>query len=235
MKYDNIIVGSFIKRPNRFIAHVKLGEEERICHVKNTGRCKELFIPGVPAGVVFCGQHPHRKTQYDLVSVKKQGRWVNIDSQMANHAAEEWLKTGALFSQDAYFKREVAYGNSRFDFYIEDKKRKVFLEVKGVTLEENGIARFPDAPTLRGVKHIEELIHCMEDGYEAYLLLIIQMKGVSEWRPNWKTHREFGRTLLKAKNKGLHILAKDCQVEAGMIKVDQPVKVVLEEETEEGS
>lgn len=228
MKYDNITEGIFRKRPNRFIAHVDVAGEEMICHVKNTGRCRELFIPGTPVGLV-ASDNPNRKTKYDLVSVKKQDRWVNMDSQMANDVAGEWLQTGRLFSQNASIYRERRYGNSRFDFYIEDENRKIFLEVKSVTLEDGGIARFPDAPTVRGIKHIEELCACLQEGYEAYILFVIQMKGIKKFMPNWKTHREFGEALCAAKEKGVKILAVDCAVTMGSITAEHCIDVVLDE------
>lgn len=229
MRYENITKGIFLKRPNRFLAHVAVNKKELICHVKNTGRCRELLVPGAEVGLVFAGR-PGRKTDYDLVSVKKQGRWVNMDSQMVNEAAEEWLKTSGIFPENAVIRREVSYGKSRFDFYIEESGKKIFLEVKGVTLEEKGIARFPDAPTERGIKHIEELMACRKEDFEAWILFVIQMKEVFQWRPNWKTHREFGEALLRAREAGVKILAMDCQVEMDSIFIDQPVQIVLEEE-----
>lgn len=229
MKYDNIRKGIFKKRPNRFIAHVELNGEEVICHVKNTGRCRELLIPGVSVGLVY-SDNPARKTRYDVVSVEKDGRWVNMDSQMANDVAEEWIRKGQFFSPDALVRREVRFGGSRFDFYIEEGERKSFLEVKGVTLEEAGIARFPDAPTTRGVKHLQELEAAMEGGFNAYVLFVIQMKGVEKFCPNWNTHREFAQALCHAREAGVKLLAWDCQVEMGSITLDAPVDIQLEEE-----
>ncbi len=228
MIYKNVTEGRFIKRPNRFIARVRLQGEEISCHVKNTGRCRELLIPGCLVGLEKSA-NLNRKTAYDLVSVQKHGRWVNMDSQMANLVAGEWLREGELFPKASVLRPEVRYGNSRFDFYLEEGKRKIFLEVKGVTLEEEGIARFPDAPTLRGVKHLKELCACIQEGYEAWLLFVIQMKGVREFRPNWATHREFAETLLLAKKAGVKILAYDCQVDMGSIYLDAPVPIVWEE------
>ena len=182
MKYNKIVRGKFISRPNRFIAKVEIDGSTETVHVKNTGRCRELLVPGC---TVYLSEsdNPERKTKYDLVTVIKDrddlpSLMINMDSQVANDAAGEWLCRGELFSKDAVVRREVKYGNSRFDFYIEDGERKAFLEVKGVTLEFDGTAMFPDAPTERGVKHLGELASCMEDGYEAYVLFVIQMKGV---------------------------------------------------------
>ena len=152
-----------------------------------------------------------------------------MDSQIPNKAALEWVKAGHLFPEEVQVTPEKTYGNSRFDLYACSDKRKAFIEVKGVTLEADNIARFPDAPTARGVKHLEELIHCMREGYEAYLLLVIQMKGITRFEPNWDTHREFGETLQKAKKAGVHILAYDCLVEPDWMEIQNPVPVCLEE------
>ena len=172
--------------------------------------------------------NPARKTAYDLVCVNKSGRLINMDSQIPNKAALEWVKAGHLFTEEVQVTPEKTYGNSRFDLYACSDRRKAFIEVKGVTLEADNVARFPDAPTARGVKHVEELIRCMEDGYEAYLLLVIQMKGVTRFEPNWDTHREFGETLQKAQKAGVHILAYDCLVEPDRMEIQDPVPVRLE-------
>ena len=195
---------------------------------KEQGRCRELLIPGVQ---VFLekSSNPARKTAYDLVCVNKGGRLINMDSQIPNKAALEWVRAGHLFPEEVQVTPEKTYGNSRFDLYACSDKRKAFIEVKGVTLEADNIARFPDAPTARGVKHLEELIHCMREGYEAYLLLVIQMKGITRFEPNWDTHREFGETLQKAKKAGVHILAYDCLVEPDGMEIQNPVPVCLEE------
>ena len=205
MKYEHITEGRFIDRPNRFIAHVEINGQMETVHVKNTGRCRELLVPGTQ---VFLerSSNPARKTAYDLVCVNKEGRGlINMDSQIPNKAALEWIKAGHLFPE----------------------KIQAFIEVKGVTLESDNIARFPDAPTERGVKHLKELIHCMQEGYEAYLLLVIQMKGVDRFEPNWETHREFGEALQEAKKAGVHILAYDCLVEPDRMEIQDPVPVCL--------
>ena len=234
MRYHNIEEGVFLKRPNRFIAVVKLKGEEVVCHVKNTGRCRELLVPGAP---VFLekSDNPNRKTQYDLIAVQKGNRLINMDSQIPNKVVEEWLLQGNLFGKDARVKREVSYGNSRFDLYIETEERKIFMEVKGVTLEENGVVRFPDAPTQRGVKHIKELCKCMKDGYEAYIMFVIQMEDVLYFEPNYATHPEFGNALSEAEKAGVHILAYICQVRKDLINLAKPVRVYVngKEESEE--
>lgn len=230
MKYNNIEKGVFLNRPNRFIAEVLIGEEKHTVHVKNTGRCKELLVKGAKVWLEK-SQNPLRKTQYDLVCVEKNkdksSVIINMDSQIVNDVAEEWLKKGELFSKTALIRREVMYKNSRFDFYIEEGKRKIFLEVKGVTLEEGGIARFPDAPTERGIKHINELISAIDDGYEAYILFVIQMKGISRFEPNDNTHKAFGDALRKAKEKGVKLIAMDCKVTPQEIVIDSNIEIKL--------
>lgn len=232
MKYKHIVEATFLERPNRFIAHVDIKGERETVHVKNTGRCKELLIPGSKVYLAVA-DNPERKTKYDLVAVEKVREnklplLINMDSQIVNDVAGEWLAKGLLFSNKAVVRREVTYGKSRFDFYIEDGERKVFLEVKGVTLEHDGIASFPDAPTERGIKHIHELIKCMEDGYEAYILFVIQMKEMKWFQPNDITHKAFGDALRKAGQSGVKILAYDCKVSQDSIEIDQPVVVKYE-------
>ena len=227
MKYKNTMPAVFLDRPNRFIAHVQLGDCVETVHVKNTGRCKELLVPGAEV-ILERSSNPARKTKYDIICVNKAGRLINMDSQIPNRAAEEWLKSGGLFPEEIEVFREKTYGNSRFDLYVESGQRKAFMEVKGVTLEKDNVARFPDAPTLRGIKHMEELIRCQQDGYEAYLLFVIQMKGIERFEPNWETHREFGETLVRAANAGVHILARDCAVTEDSIELQDVVPVCLE-------
>ena len=181
---------------------------------------------------LYVSDNENRKTKYDLIGVEKQTNGktllINMDSQIPNDVAQEWLKTCGLFSENAVFRREVKYKNSRFDFYIEDGNRKIFLEVKGVTLENNGIAMFPDAPTERGIKHINELVSCLYDGYEAYILFVIQMKGVDIFIPNDETHRAFGDALRIAKKQGVKILAVDSVVTKDSIEIDKYIKVNLD-------
>ncbi len=230
MKYRDIITGVFLSRPNRFIANVEIDGVSETVHVKNTGRCKELLVSGVKV-YLSVSDNPDRKTKYDLVAVKKMAKnkevLINMDSQIPNDAVEEWLKQGALFSQKALISREATFGSSRFDFYVSDGNRKAFLEVKGVTLENDGIAMFPDAPTIRGVKHIYELIHAAELGYEAYVLFVIQMKGIQKFIPNDKTHPEFANALKKAAQSGVKIVAMDCIVTEDSIVIDSQIPIEL--------
>lgn len=232
MKYEKIAQGIFLDRPNRFIAHVELDGHIETVHVKNTGRCRELLLPGTEV-ILEESSNPARKTKYDLICVNKSGRWINMDSQIPNKAAKEWIVAGGLFPEKVTVYTEKTYGNSRFDLYVESAERKAFIEVKGVTLEENNIARFPDAPTQRGVKHIQELIRCMEDGYEAYLLFVIQMKGIERFEPNWNTHREFGETLQKAEKAGVRLLARDCMIGKDRIEIRDAVPINLEDQAYE--
>ncbi len=226
MKYKNIFKGIFIERPNRFIAKVEVDGKIETVHVKNTGRCKELLVPNA-AVYLEKSDNPNRKTLYDLIAVDKNGLLINMDSQIPNAVTEEWLKKGNLFSENAIIRREVTYKKSRFDFYIEDSGRKIFLEVKGCTLENSGVASFPDAPTERGVKHINELISCINDGYEAYILFVIQMRGVTVFKPNDTTHKAFGDALRHAKEMGVKILAYDSFVTPDSIEIQNYVKVEL--------
>lgn len=226
MRYKETEKAVFLKRPNRFIAEVEIQGKRETVHVKNTGRCKELLIPGTEVILEKSG-NPNRKTKYDLICVNKQGRLINMDSQIPNKAAEEWIRKGGLFPEEVSIRPEKKYGNSRFDLYVKSPVRRAFVEVKGVTLEEDNVVRFPDAPTVRGIKHVEELIHCMEEGYEAYLLLVIQMKGVKKFMPNWDTQPEFGQTLIKAEKAGVKIIARDCLVTEDTIEIQEEVPVDL--------
>lgn len=230
MKYQKVTQGRFISRPNRFIARVEIDGEIQTVHVKNTGRCRELLVPDARVYLEIC-DNPSRKTKYDLIAVEKQTEsgvlLVNMDSQIPNAAAGEWLEQCGLFSENAVIMREKTFGKSRFDFYIEDGNRKIFLEVKGVTLEHNGVVMFPDAPTERGVKHINELVSCIENGYEAYILFVVQMKGIKYFRPYDEMHPEFGVALRNAAEKGVKILAADCLVTPDSMTVDAEIKVSL--------
>lgn len=231
MKYKNVVKGIFKERPNRFIANVDIDKSVQVVHVKNTGRCRELLLPGTCV-YLEKSDNPSRKTAYDLIAVEKvrEGKaslLINMDSQAPNNAVEEWLRKGNIFSEHAFIRREHTYGKSRFDFYIEDGERKAFLEVKGVILEENGLALFPDAPTERGIKHIEELISCMDEGYEAYILFVIQMKEMYAFSPNDKMHPDFGRALRKAADKGVKVLAVDCNVGTDYMELDRYIEVRL--------
>lgn len=221
MRYKNICKGRFLRRPNRFIAIVEIGREEITCHVKNTGRCKELLIEGATVFLEDCKDNPNRKTRYDLIAVYKGDRLVNMDSQAPNKVAGEYLPI--LFPDITMVRPETKYKNSRFDFYVETEKKKIFLEVKGVTLEENGTARFPDAPTERGIKHMQELIACMEDGYEAYILFVVQMEGMKRFEPNVATHAAFGKVLKEAENAGVKIKCLGCTVEPDELRISYEI------------
>jgi sugar fermentation stimulation protein A len=285
MKYNQVVPGTFLQRPNRFIAHVLINGKEEICHVKNTGRCRELLIPGC---TVYCAvsDNPQRKTKFDLIAVEKRVTYptitkqqdlpaatttsseaietngasnsktgpgsshvllVNMDSQAPNAAVKEWLRSGASpFGNIDYMKAEYKYGNSRFDFYLECKTetkrtgtaptpaenettrpRKIFLEVKGVTLEDNGVVLFPDAPTERGVKHVRELIRCLEEGFETYVLFVVQMERALYFTPNRKTHPQFADALCDAQKAGVQLLAYTCKVTPDEMNIDKELKVRL--------
>lgn len=230
MKYERIETGRFLERPNRFIAYVEILGKKEIVHVKNTGRCAELLTPGV-AVYVQKSDNPERKTGWDLIAVEKGERTVNMDSQIPNKVVEEWIREGNLFPNATLIRPETTYGNSRFDLYIEADGRKIFMEIKGVTLEDDGIVRFPDAPTERGVKHIEELCKAVQDGYEAYLFFMVQMSGVTYLAPNRNTHPAFGEAMEKAKASGVQMLAYECDVTKDEIVITKPVPVVLEHES----
>lgn len=230
MKYNTIEKATFIKRPNRFIAEVSIGGKTEVVHVKNTGRCRELLVDNATV-YLEKSSNPLRKTKYDLVGVEKNtdkgSILINMDSQVPNQIAFEWLPKSGLFSKKAKIRREVTFGNSRFDLYVEDGERKAFIEVKGVTLENDGIAMFPDAPTERGVKHLNELVSCLEEGYEAYILFVVQMKGVKLFKPNDITHSAFGDALRDADKSGVNVLAYDCIVTEESIEIRNPVNIKL--------
>lgn len=226
MIYHNIVEGIFIKRINRFIAQVYIDNKVELCHVRNTGRCKELLLPGV-AVYLEENDNPTRKTKYSLINVLKGDILINMDSGAPNKVVYEWLKEGNLLPTEAYIKPESTYRNSRFDFYMEYKDRKAYMEVKGVTLEENGIARFPDAPTMRGVKHIHELCQAVHEGYEAYIFFVIQMSKVDYFTANDITHIEFGKALRQAKEAGVNIMAYDCDVTEHTLRIREKVEVRL--------
>ena len=228
MKYDVVVEATFIQRINRFIAEVELEGQVIQVHVRNTGRCAELFIKGVKV-YLEPAKNPERKTKYSLVAIIKNGILINIDSQIPNAVAHEGLEMNAslqkIIGQPTYIKREVTYQKSRFDLYYENNQKgtKGFIEVKGVTLENEGIAMFPDAPTSRGTKHIRELIDSVREGYKSYILFIVQMKGVYAFQPNQKTDPLFSETLSEAKRKGVNILCFDSIVTPDSILLDQPL------------
>lgn len=226
MKYNNILSANFISRQNRFIAEIEINGKREICHVKNTGRCKELLTPNARIYVQY-SDSPTRKTKYDLISVLKGNTLINIDSQAPNKIFGEWVRDGEFLPNITKIKPECKYKNSRFDFYIEADKRKIFAEIKGVTLEKNGVVMFPDAPTERGVKHIKELCECIGEGYEAYVFFIIQMSDCKFFTPNRITHPAFADALLEAEKSGVNIRALDCFVTADELTVNKPVEIRL--------
>lgn len=224
IKYENIVSAKFLDRPNRFIALAEISGHIEKAHVMNTGRCRELLIPGTD---IFLQQHddPKRKTKYSLITVRKGSQLVNLDSQVPNALAAQMALQGCFLPEPVFVKREKTYGDSRFDIYCESGNRKMFIEVKGVTLEENGVARFPDAPTERGIKHMRGLIDALADGYETALVFIIQMKGVASFEANVRTQPEFARVLLEAKEAGVMVKAFDCIVTENSIAVDSEIPV----------
>ena len=226
MKYNKTVKATFIERPNRFVAKVNLGGEEIYCHVKYTGRCRELLRPGVDVWLED-SENPNRKYRYSLVSVRKGERMVNMDSQAPNKAVGEWLKNGGLFKDIKLLKPESRYGSSRFDFYCEYEDKKAFIEVKGVTLENDNVVSFPDAPTERGARHVGELIECIKDGYEAYIIFVVQMKNVLYFTPNEDHDPAFAKVLRKAQQEGVNIIAADCFVSDSEMIIEDLVEVKL--------
>ena len=231
MQYKHIIPGRFVERPNRFIAKVETGGSVETVHVKNTGRCKELLTKGARV-YLEKSDNPGRSTADDLVAVEKGTRMINMDSQAPNKVVGEWLLTKELFPGLVSVRPETVYGNSRFDFYVETASEKIFIEVKGVTLEEEGVVRFPDAPSDRAVKHVEELIQARRRGYRVFVLFVIQMEDVRYFSPNYDTHREFAEALCKAAEAGVEILAYDCRVTPDSMWINRPVPVKLGEDFE---
>lgn len=225
MQYGTMVQGIFLSRPNRFIAHVEIAGKEEIVHVKNTGRCRELLTDG---STVWCekSENPARKTKYDLICVQKGERLINMDSQAPNKAAGAWLAAGGLGKIEK-LRSEVFYGDSRFDFAFEKDGKSCYLEVKGVTLEQNGVCAFPDAPTLRGTKHLRGLIQVAEEGCGAYVLFVIQMRDVKFLHPNDATDPAFGEALRQAKQAGVQLLAMDCEVAPESMHLRQSVPIRL--------
>ena len=225
MHYENMVPGIFLERPNRFVAHVEIQGKTHIVHVKNTGRCRELLPSGAK---VWCQKsgNPARKTAYDLISVQKGSRIINMDSQAPNAAAKEWLLGGGL-GEISNLRAETTYRQSRFDFSFDRNGKRCFLEVKGVTLENQGVCAFPDAPTLRGSKHLQELICAAQSGFEAYVLFVIQMDNVRYLQPNWETDPAFSARLRDAASAGVNLLAMDCAVTPDSMVIGKPVEIRL--------
>ena len=226
MKYTNITPAKFIKRHNRFVAEALLGGETVLCHVKNTGRCRELLQEGVTV-YLEKADNPARKYQYSLITVEKGERLVNMDSSAPNKAVYEWLKKGEYFKDITLIKPESTYGKSRFDFYFEYSGKRAYMEVKGVTLENEGVVSFPDAPTERGVKHLNELCECLKEGYEAYAMFVVQMKDVLYFTANGKNDPAFEAALKNAQHKGVKILCFDSEIKKDEMLIKNPVKVSL--------
>ena len=225
MEYGKMVSGVFLARPNRFIAHVQIGGQVEICHVKNTGRCRELLPPGAE---VWCQEsdNPARKTKYDLITVRKGERLINMDSQAPNAAAREWLLAGGL-GEISELRPETVHGDSRFDFSFLKDGRRCFLEVKGVTLENDGVCAFPDAPTERGSKHLRGLARAAEEGYGAYVLFVVQMEKVRYLHPNDGTDPAFGKALREAAEAGVQVMALDCKVTPGSMILNESLPVVF--------
>lgn len=225
MEYGKIVAGIFQARPNRFIAHVEIGGQMEVCHVKNTGRCRELLIPGTR---VWCEEaaNPGRKTKFDLICVDKAGRLVNMDAQSPNGAAGEWLRSGGLGKLEQ-LRPETVHGDSRFDFSFTKDGQPCFLEVKGVTLENGSVCAFPDAPTLRGTKHLRGLMRAAEAGYGAYVLFVIQMENIAYFHPNDRTDPAFGAALREAAAAGVQLLAMDCHVTPRSMTLGKAVDIRL--------
>ena len=228
MKYLNIVRGRFVSRPNRFIAHVELDGQDVVCHVKNTGRCRELLVPG--ATVWLCkSDNPARKTAYDLVAVDKDGLLINMDSAAPNGVFGEFARAGKFLPNTQTVKSEVRFGASRFDFCITAGGQTHYAEVKGVTLEEDGIVRFPDAPTERGVRHVRELMEAKAQGFGAHIVFVIQMERAEYFAPNVRTHPAFGEALREAAAAGVQIHAYTCRVTPDSLEIADAVPVMLEE------
>lgn len=224
MEYNNILNAEFIDRPNRFIANILVDNQKQICHVKNTGRCKELLTHRAEI-YVQQSNNPQRKTKYDLIAVQKGSRLVNMDSQAPNAVVGEWLTQKEPFGKITYLKAEHKYKNSRFDFYFETEAQRAFVEVKGVTLENDNIVSFPDAPSERAVKHLKELMEALDEGYKCYVIFVVQMKDVLYFTPNYENHREFAETLKLADEKGVRVFAVDCYVTPASITAGDRVEV----------
>ena len=226
MRYTKVERGRFMARPNRFIAQVELAGRVETCHVKNTGRCRELLVPGAPVYLEM-SDNPARKTKYDLIAVEKGGMLINMDAQAPNKVFKEWASAGRFLPGLTAIRPEFTWGDSRFDFLLEDARGQILVEVKGVTLEEDGEARFPDAPTERGVKHLRGLRRVVAQGGRGAVFFVVQMKGPVRFRPNDRTHPAFGEALRDAAAHGVGVYAYDCRVAPDLLEIDAPVAVEL--------
>ncbi len=226
MKYKNVTEGIFLSRPNRFIANVLIDGKCEVCHVKNTGRCREILKEGAKV-YLEKSDNPERKTAYDLIAAEKEGKLFNIDSQAPNKVVYEWLSSGGLFKELKFLKSECTYKNSRFDFYAETENEKAFIEVKGVTLEKDGVFMFPDAPTERGAKHLKELSECLLNGFSAYVIFVIQAENAKYMIPNRAADNNFYEAMLYAKKHGVKMIAVICDVTADSLKIKEEIKILL--------
>ena len=226
MQYPHVISGRFVARPNRFVARVETAAGEETVHVKNTGRCRELLIPGVTVYLSRSG-NPARKTAFDLIAVEKGNRLINLDAQAPNQVFAEWAASGGFLPEVTALRREYVYGDSRLDFCLETPEGRHLVEVKGVKLEEGGRAFFPDAPTQRGVRHIRELIRAAEKGLDATLFFVVQMNDIASVSPNDRTHPAFGEALREAAAAGVRICAGTCRVGPDRLELDRPVPVIF--------
>ncbi len=226
MRYARVREGVFLARPNRFIAEVSLEGVPAVCHVKNTGRCRELLVPGAKVWLAEAGNSA-RRTKFDLVAVRKGARLINMDAAAPNRAFGEFLAAGGLFERPEFIRPETVFGDSRFDFYVEAGERRAFLEVKGVTLEEDGVVLFPDAPTQRGVKHLLGLTEAVRAGFEAYAVFVVQMADVQYFTPNRRTHPAFAEALERARNAGVRVLSYDCAVTPESMEIGKPVPIII--------
>ena len=226
MRYQEVSAGRFLDRPNRFVAYVETAEGVQVCHVKNTGRCRELLLPGA---VVYLerSRNPKRKTAFDLIAVEKGERLINLDAQAPNQVFGEWVRGGGFWEPVTAVRPEYRYGDSRLDFCLETERGPHLVEVKGVTLEDQGAARFPDAPTERGVRHIRELQRAVESGLAATLFFVVQMEGVRSVSPNDETHPAFGEALRQAAAAGVSVRAWDCTATPEQLTLRAEVPVIL--------
>jgi sugar fermentation stimulation protein A len=226
MRYGKIVSGRFLSRPNRFIAYVEIDGKEEVCHVKNTSRCRELLVPSATV-YLEVSDNPTRKTKYDLIAVEKGNLLINMDSQAPNKVVGEWIISSGYFGSPDLIRPEFTLGDSRFDFYPESDGRKILIEVKGVTLEEGGVVSFPDAPTIRGIKHLNHLAAAIEEGYESYVIFVVQMRDAKYFAPNEARHPDFAAALRRASEQGVIPLALTCYVTADSIKAADFLEIRL--------
>ncbi len=226
MRYGKVISGKFISRPNRFIAYVEIDGKEEVCHVKNTGRCRELLTEGATV-YLEVSDNPDRKTKYDLIATEKGSLLINMDSQAPNKVIAEWIATSGYFGTPSLFRPEFTLGDSRFDFYLESEGKRILIEVKGVTLEDSGVVSFPDAPTLRGIKHLNHLAAAKSEGYESYVIFVVQMREAKYFTPNAERHPDFAAALREASAAGVIPLALTCMVTKDSISAEKFLEIRL--------